>query len=67
MFRRILVIGATGMLGRPAVNRVTEGGRTVQILTRTGSGLPAHPAARRLRRSEQPHWTTSGAIGNGAR
>jgi uncharacterized protein YbjT (DUF2867 family) len=34
MFNRILVIGATGLLGRPVVNRLTEGGHTVRILTR---------------------------------
>jgi uncharacterized protein YbjT (DUF2867 family) len=35
MFDRILVIGATGLLGRPVVNRLTKGGRTVRILTRS--------------------------------
>jgi len=35
MFSRILVIGATGLLGRPVVNRLTEGGHTVRILTRS--------------------------------
>lgn len=35
MFNRILVIGATGLLGRPVVNRLTEGGHTVRILTRS--------------------------------
>ncbi len=35
MFNRILVIGATGLLGRPVVNRLTEGGQAVRILTRS--------------------------------
>ena len=35
MFNRILVIGATGLLGRPVVNRLTEGGHSVRILTRS--------------------------------
>ena len=35
MFDRILVIGATGLLGRPVVNRLTEGGQTVRVLTRS--------------------------------
>ena len=35
MFDRILVIGATGLLGRPVVNHLTEGGHTVRILTRS--------------------------------
>ncbi|MBT8217630.1 MAG: NAD(P)H-binding protein, partial [Acidimicrobiia bacterium] len=35
MFNRILAIGATGMLGRPVVNHLTEGGHTVRILTRS--------------------------------
>ncbi|MDJ0496311.1 MAG: NAD(P)H-binding protein [Acidimicrobiia bacterium] len=35
MFDRILVIGATGLLGRPVVNRLTEGGQAVRILTRS--------------------------------
>jgi uncharacterized protein YbjT (DUF2867 family) len=35
MFSRILVIGATGLLGRPVVNRLVEGGYTVRILTRS--------------------------------
>jgi uncharacterized protein YbjT (DUF2867 family) len=36
MFNRILVIGGTGLLGRPVVERLTEGGHPVRILTRTG-------------------------------
>lgn len=35
MFDRILVIGATGLLGRPVVERLTKGGHTVRILTRS--------------------------------
>lgn len=35
MFNRILVIGGTGLLGRPVVERLTEGGHTVRILTRS--------------------------------
>lgn len=35
MFDRILVIGATGLLGRPVVERFIEGGQTVRILTRS--------------------------------
>ena len=35
MFDRILVIGATGLLGRPVVNRLTEAGQTVRILARS--------------------------------
>jgi len=35
MFRRILVIGATGMLGRPVVNHLTESGHGVRILARS--------------------------------
>jgi uncharacterized protein YbjT (DUF2867 family) len=35
MFNRILVIGATGLLGRPVVNRLVEGGHTVRILSRS--------------------------------
>ena len=35
MFNRILVIGATGLLGRPVVERMTEGGHSVRILTRS--------------------------------
>lgn len=35
MFDRILVIGATGLLGRPVVDRLTEAGHTVRILARS--------------------------------
>ena len=35
MFHRILVIGATGLLGRPVVDRLTQGGHPVRILTRS--------------------------------
>lgn len=35
MFNRILVIGATGLLGRPVVERLTKDGHTVGILTRS--------------------------------
>ena len=35
MFNRILVIGATGLLGRPVANRFIEAGHAVRILTRS--------------------------------
>ena len=35
MFNRMLVIGATGLLGRPVVNRLTAGGHALRILTRS--------------------------------
>ena len=35
MFSRILVIGATGLLGRPVVERLAKSGRTVRVLTRS--------------------------------
>jgi len=35
MFNRILVIGATGLLGRPVVDRLIEGGHSVRTLTRS--------------------------------
>ena len=35
MFIRILVIDATGLLGRPVVDNLTEGRRTIRILTRS--------------------------------
>lgn len=35
MFNRILVIGATGLLGRPVVDRLLQGGHSVRILTRS--------------------------------
>jgi len=35
MFNRILVIGGTGLLGRPVVNRLIEAGHTVRILSRS--------------------------------
>ncbi len=35
MFNRILVIGATGLLGRPVVDRFIASGHTVRILTRS--------------------------------
>ena len=37
MFNRILVIGATGLLGRPVVDRLTQGGHTIRILTRSAA------------------------------
>lgn len=37
MFDRILVIGATGLLGRPVVDRLTDRGHTVRILTRSAA------------------------------
>ncbi|MBT8246953.1 MAG: NAD(P)H-binding protein, partial [Acidimicrobiia bacterium] len=41
MFNRILVIGATGMLGRPVVTRFIEAGHTVRILTRSAEKAKA--------------------------
>jgi uncharacterized protein YbjT (DUF2867 family) len=41
MFNRILVIGATGMLGRPVVNRFIEAGHAVRILTRSAEKAQA--------------------------
>ena len=35
MFDRILVVGATGLLGRPVVNSLTEAGHAVRILARS--------------------------------
>ncbi|MGD2152226.1 MAG: NAD(P)H-binding protein [Gemmatimonadales bacterium] len=40
MFNRILVIGATGMLGRPVVSHLTEGSHKVRILTRSVERAP---------------------------
>ncbi len=37
MFNRILVIGATGLLGRPVVDRLIESGQPVRILTRSAA------------------------------
>ena len=34
MFNRMLVIGATGLLGKPVVERLTNAGHTVRVLTR---------------------------------
>ena len=35
MFNRMLVIGATGLLGKPVVERLTNAGHTIRILTRS--------------------------------
>ena len=35
MSNRVLVLGGTGMLGRPVVNRLTEDGHAVRVLTRS--------------------------------
>ena len=35
MFDRILVIGATGLLGKPVVERLLQRGQPVRILTRS--------------------------------
>ncbi len=34
MFHKILIIGATGLLGRPVVDRLVEDGQSVRVLTR---------------------------------
>lgn len=47
MFNQILVIGATGLLGRPVVDCLTEGGHSVRILTRS---------------AEKAHTTFRGAV-----
>ncbi|MEM6929199.1 MAG: NAD(P)H-binding protein, partial [Myxococcota bacterium] len=36
MTRRILVLGGTGLLGRPVVRSLLDGGHTVRLLTRSG-------------------------------
>ena len=48
MFDRILVIGATGLLGRPVVDRLLEGGHSVRVLTRS---------------AEKAHTMFGGAVG----
>jgi uncharacterized protein YbjT (DUF2867 family) len=41
MFDRILIFGATGLLGRPVVDRLIEGGHSIRILSPSAEDVHA--------------------------
>ena len=49
---RILVIGGSGLVGRPTASRLVRRGHTVAVLTRSGAGGPARNRGVRRRRDD---------------